>query len=516
VLAVFTLDAASLSLIERLLAEGRMPALAGLRERGRWAPLETPARHFAAGLYQPLYSGEELSEHGLYFPYQWSAGEQRLRHVRAFPAPEPVWERVARAGGRSLVIDPYESRPPRVSGVTYLSGWQFVNRATLERVSVPRRLHRELSRRHGRPPVVEEVFGRPSLSRLLRMWRHFVAAPGRIADAATELLAREAHDLLWVSFPALHLGGHQLWDPSAVFAGAADPDLPPELREPLADVYAAADEALARTLAALPTGADVMVLSPVGMGANTSRSDLLPEMLEAVLADEPTSRRPQRGGYGSWIWRLRAGVRTGLRAGVARALPDRLLLDLAARLELRRVDWSRTRAFPLPTAHQGYVRLNLRGREREGIVTPGQADALMDEIAAGLLSFRDPDGANSVAGVDRVGQAIGEGPGLTVMPDLVVRWSERPATRLAGVSSPLHGEVRRRGGGTGRSGNHTEDAWVLLVPGASTLREPSRPPRLVDIAATACALLVADGERVVSGDPLLEPAPAPSTARMGG
>jgi predicted AlkP superfamily phosphohydrolase/phosphomutase len=507
VLAVFTFDAASLPLVERLLDEGRMPALAALRERGRWTPLETPARHFASGLYQPLYSGRELREHGLYFPYQWSASDQRLHHVQRFPAPEPAWERVARAGGRSLVVDPYESRPPRVSGVTYLSGWQFVNRATLERCSVPRQLHRGLARRHGRPPVVEEVFGRPSLSRLLRLRRNFAAAPDRVADAVTELLAGRPYDLLWASFPTLHLGGHQLWDPVAASSGARDRDLPRELEAALPEVYAAADAALGRMLASLPAGADVMVLSAVGMGANTSRSDLLPEMLEAVL-DGPTKSRPQRGAGGSWIWRMRAGVRTGLRAGVARVLPDRLLLDAVARLELRRVEWSRTRAFPLPTAHQGYVRLNLRGREREGIVEPRDAQALMDEIAAGLLSFRDPDGTPSVAGVDRVAEVVGEGPGLALLPDLVVRWTDRPATRLTGVSSPLHGEVRRRGGGTGRSGNHTEDAWLLVSPGASRLREPSRPVRVVDVAATACALLGAPSDGRMTGVPLLEPAPA--------
>ena len=507
-LAVFTLDAASLPLTERLLDEGRLPTLAALRERGRWAPLETPAEHFASGLYQPLYSGMELREHGLYFPYQWSAAEQRLRHAHHFPAPEPVWDRVARCGARSLVVDPYESRLPRASGVTYLSGWQFVNRATLERCSVPPQLQRSLARRHGRPPVVEEVFGRPTVRRLRRIRRHFAAAPGRVADAVTELLEQSSYDLLWVSFPVLHLAGHQLWDPGAVLRRDSEHGLPEDLEDPLPEIYAAVDLALERVLASLPAGADVVVLSAVGMGPNTSRSDLLPEMLEAVLAGGPARTRPQRAESGSWIWRLRSGVRTALRASVARALSDRQLLDLSARLELGRVDWSRTRAFPLPTAHQGYVRLNLRGRERDGVVDPADAPALMDEITSGLLSFSDLDGARSVAGVDRAAEVVGEGPGLAVMPDLVVRWSEQPSTGLAGVASPLYGEVRRRGGGTGRSGNHFSDAWVLLAPGASRAHQFERRARLVDVAATVCTLLGVDRHESMTGDALLTPVDA--------
>ena len=129
--------------------------------------------------------------------------------------------------------------------------------------------------------------------------------------------------------------------------------------------------------------------------------------------------------------------------------------DLTARLELRGVDWTETRAFALPTDQHGYVRLNIRGREREGIVEPDDADELMDEIAEGLLTFRDPDGGPAVEAVDRVADVLGDGPGLHQMPDLVVRWANRPATRLAGVGSPKFGDVARRGGGSGRSGNHT-------------------------------------------------------------
>jgi predicted AlkP superfamily phosphohydrolase/phosphomutase len=508
VLAVFTLDAASLPLTERLLDEGRLPALAALRERGRWMSLETPAEHFASGMYQPLYSGVDLREHGIYFPYQWSAGEQRLRHVQHFPAPEPVWERVARDGGRALVVDPYESRPPGVKGVDYLSGWQFVNRATLERSSVPPGLHRSLARRHGRAPIVEEVFGRPTARGLRRIRRHFAAGPRRVADAITELLGQNAYDLVWVSFPVVHLGGHQLWDPGAVLRGGSERVVPKDLEDPLPAIYSAVDLALERVLTVLPRDADIVVLSPVGMGPNTSRSDLLPGMLEAVLAGGSATAGSRRAEGGSWIWRVRGGIRTALRATLARALPDRQLLDLTARLELGRIDWRRTRAFPVPTAHQGYVRLNVRGRERDGVVDPADAPALLDEISAGLSSFHDLNGAPCVAGVDRVADVVGEGPGLAVLPDLVVRWSEQPSARLAGVSSPLYGEVRRRGGGTGRSGNHFSDAWVLLAPGASRLRELERPAQLVDIAATVCGVLGIDADGTMTGGPLLAPAEA--------
>jgi predicted AlkP superfamily phosphohydrolase/phosphomutase len=159
---------------------------------------------------------------------------------------------------------------------------------------------------------------------------------------------------------------------------------------------------------------------------------------------------------------------------------------------LRGVDWGRTRAFALPGDHSGYIRLNLRGRERDGIVEPSEADALMDEIADGLATFRDPDGSPAVATTHRIAQQLGPGARLDRLPDLVVEWSDRPSFGVTGVSSPRFGHVARRGAGTFRSGNHTPHAWAVVVPGRSRATQPSRPPRITDIAATACALLGAD------------------------
>jgi predicted AlkP superfamily phosphohydrolase/phosphomutase len=488
VLAFIGFDTASVPVIERMLAAGRLPTLAGLRERGTWSALDRPGMQVEAGGYQTLYSGMNLPDHGLYFPFQWSGAEQRLRYIHSFSAPESLWDRVAAAGRRSLVVDPYEARIPASTAGVHLSGWQFVNRFVLPPWAAPRRTRRRLSRRLGRPPLVEEVFGRPSLSGLRELRKRLLDAPARAAGAVRALLAGGQFDLLWVNLPAPHVAGHRLWDV-------------PELGDSVADVYEAADAAIGDIVAALPAGADLVLFSPSGMGANTSRADLLPQMLDAVLGTGRDGNADS--STGGAIWRLRAAVPTGLRAAVSRALPTRALFELAARLELSGADWSRTRAFPLPSDGTGYVRLNLRGRERQGIVDPGDAEALMDEIAAGLQTFADADGSPAVAGVERTAQLFDGAPQAERLPDLVVNWSDKPSAKLAGVASPVHGEVMRRGGGTGRTGHHTPDAWALIAPGRSTLRQQSRPPHIVDLAATACAFAGA-GHASLAGEPLLD------------
>lgn len=475
-----------------------MPTLSGLLERGTWHDLEGPASHFAAGAFPTLHSGLELQDHGLFYPFQWSAPEQRIRYTTAFDAPPPVWERLD--GVRSLVIDPFESRPPQQPGDGHLvSGWQLSDRVVLQRWSSPAETHRRLTRLFGPPVAVEEVFGRHTADELLSLRRRLLTASGRVAEAARLLMSEGPFDLVWLTFGAAHVAGHQFWDLSQLAPGQTHGDVQRVLSAALEEVYASVDAALAEVVDALPAHADVIVVSPVGMDVNTSRADLLPEMLSAVLEGGVSD-----DGAGT-VWRLRAMVPSNLRAKVASALPDRAALALTTRLETPHHDWTSTQAFAHPADNQGYVRLNLAGRERDGIVPPERADAVMEQIAEGLQTFDDLDGGPAVASVERVDRIFDGGDHGDRLPDLVVNFSDRPATRLRGVRSEALGTVLRHGAGSGRSGNHTPgDAWALVIPGASTPQVPTRPARLVDIAATA-ATLARDGGPSLPGHPLLTP-----------
>ena len=108
-LAILQFDAASASVLRRLLAAGDLPTLAALRERGEWHELDAPATQFAAGAQHTLYSGVELGEHGLFYPFQWSAPEQRVHYMGAFEAPAPIWEKLG-ASRRSSVPWPERNR----------------------------------------------------------------------------------------------------------------------------------------------------------------------------------------------------------------------------------------------------------------------------------------------------------------------------------------------------------------------------------------------------------------------
>lgn len=505
-IAVIQFDAASARLLERLGDEGRLPNLQALRSRGTEVELETPAAHFPASAYQDLYRGVEVGEHGLFYPFQWAAGDQRIRLAGSFEAPPPIWDLLGRHGRSTLAIDPYECHRPHEAQGALTCGWGMRERVVLERWSVPEGGDREPRRRHGRPPDVTEVFGAQSPRELRRLRERFLAAPKRVADLAIERLGERSFDLAWIVFAAPHLAGHRLWEvPRYIGPDAISDEERHRLDGALAEVYEEVDAQLGRVLEALPDDCDVIACSVLGMDVNTSRADLLPEMLTAVLNEgkAPTAADSGADSDSGAIWKLRAALSGRVRSAVAAAMPDRLALEVTARLELRGVDWSTTRAFAHPADNQGYISLNRKGRERNGIVDDSEAPELIAQIREGLLDFHDPDGEPAVVVVDEVTDRY-QGPATDRLPDLVVRWRPTSSIALDALHSPRFGTVHRRGHGSGRTGNHTDgDAWAILFPRTGKPRPLSRQARITDIPATVAAHcdVPLDG---LSGETLIE------------
>jgi hypothetical protein len=500
VIAVVCLDALSLPRTERLLSEGRMPVLAGLRERAPAEPIvDTDGLDLLpGGAFFTVPTGRKLARYGRFYPFIWNPAAQRVEPELG-PIDNTVWQAASNAGRRVVLIDCYEGFPSVEINGAVMVGWQFHNRVTMRRMSTPEQLGAELRRELGGSRTLDEVYGRPSLRMLVRIGDTLAAAPGRVAAAVERLIPRVRPDLVWCHMAAAHVGGHLFWDGSQVAGGKT---LEEKGLEGLLDsVYEATDAALGRIVAAVGDQATLLVCCPLGMGANVSRSDLLPGMVDAVLSDTPAQETTPSG-----IWRLRGAVPTGLRAAIARAIPDKLALRLATGLTSREAG----AAFAVPAEPIGAIQLNLRGRERDGVVDPADAPALVARLREGLLSFRDrPDGGPAVTAVHERAEVLGRGPGTMGFPDLFVEWSPEPATAVDAAVSPTHGTVVRPGGpggATGRSGNHIPgEAWVLARPGPGAVPVGDGGWRHADLAPTVAALLGVElGE--VDGEARLRPA----------
>ena len=495
--AVVSLDATDPARLDRLVADGRMPSLAGLRERGREHRVQVPRLLdlMEPATFYTLAMGVPAERHGRCLPYVWDPAAMRVR-PGAPPALPAVWDRMAAAGLRSLVIDAYEiPEPTSVDGV-FVRGLQHRNRISVPRADRPRELGRRARRALGKPPVMNEIYSRPSASRLWRERAGLLRGAVKPAEAVELLLPQVEPDLLWVTMLSSHVAGHRFWNLSQASGDTEG------LEDTLDEVYTQADAGLGRIVAALPAACDLIVCSPVGMTENNSRIDLLEAMVNAVTG--------KGNGRPSGVWRLRGKVPGWVRERAADLLPDEVAVDLMLRMATPSRDWSQTRVATLPSDPNGYLRLNLRGREAAGVLDPGDTASFVEELREGLMTFEDIEGGPAVAGVHDLFSEVKKGnPEVDSLPDVLVEWERRPATAVSGVTSPLHGTIHRAGGPggpTGRSGGHTRDAWVVAVPAAGNTAAEG-PAQLEDVVATACARLGADPEGL-PGRALIQPGPS--------
>ncbi|MCZ6478167.1 MAG: alkaline phosphatase family protein, partial [Gemmatimonadetes bacterium] len=133
--------------------------------------------------------------------------------------------------------------------------------------------------------------------------------------------------------------------------------------------------------------------------------------------DEPTLIVMSDHGFTSWTRAFSLNTWLEENGYLAVRDPDRRELDF-----LRNIDWSRTQAYALGLSG---LYMNLRGRERFGIVSPVEARLLLGEIARGLLRVVDPEtGEPAITRVYRPDDIYRDDSFLKLRPDLLIGYAK--------------------------------------------------------------------------------------------
>ncbi len=167
---------------------------------------------------------------------------------------------------------------------------------------------------------------------------------------------------------------------------------------------------------------------------------------------------------------------------------------------LEGIDWSKTRAYAFGL---GGLYLNLRGREAHGIVAKDAAAELVDELLHRLTGLADEEtGETAIQSMYRATD-IYRGPYLNAAPDLIVGYA--PGYRaswdaVTGKVSSLIFEDNRKAW----RGDHCVDP--PLVPGVlfSNLKITAADPGIEDMAPTALHLFGIEPPAWMEGRPVIE------------
>jgi predicted AlkP superfamily phosphohydrolase/phosphomutase len=144
------------------------------------------------------------------------------------------------------------------------------------------------------------------------------------------------------------------------------------------------------------------------------------------------------------------------------------------------VNWKKTKAYALGF---GSIYLNLKGRERDGVVDPSEADSILDEISNKLAGLTDPKNGQSAIKNVYKSKDIYSGNQVKNSPDLIVGFQEGYRvswqTALGGSPAQVFDDNLKKW-----SGDHIMDPSI--VPGIllTNFKINRENPHLMDIAPT--------------------------------
>jgi predicted AlkP superfamily phosphohydrolase/phosphomutase len=510
--------------------EGQLPTLSRLRERGAYGRLANFDYCRAEAACTSFLTGCSPWRTGRWAPFKYNP-DYSVEDRQAYDFDEyPPFYAVGHDYRVAMFDLPQTRLSDRVNGIQ-VTGWGAHSPRTA-RTSQPAGLLQDLTARHGEHPTYEKdhvVLWDVAAMRGLH--RGLLTGIRRRAQICRELLSQDRWDLFITYFGETHSAGHFFWhlsQPDHPLRGVYEWD-----GDPLLQVFQAVDRAIATILESAPADATVVLFSDHGMEANST--DLpslvfLPELLyrwsapgrlglERLHAGAPPQPVAPRTGR-SWtdeVW-ARKFDRNPLTRALRRRLPVEFFhYGIEKRLGINGVPlcpedcrlghqppmwyhpaWPTMKAFALPSFSEGYVRINLRGRERHGIVAPEDYTRVCDDVEAMLREVRDArTGKAMVVDILRPRSvATADDPKLPD-PDLLVLWTPHPTDVVdtpCGRIGPMPFQ---------RTGSHVARGF-MLASGAQVANAALPPDaHALDLAPTILSLMNAPIPTYMEGRALL-------------
>jgi predicted AlkP superfamily phosphohydrolase/phosphomutase len=461
---VIALDAAESTLIEKWMEEGFLKNLASLRSKGAFGKLSSSAEWLAGSPWPTFYTGTLPSEHGFYHYLQWKS--DKMKYER--PGPDwinaiPFWRRLG-DHIRVVAVDIPLTFPPTPFNGVEISGWASHDRI-YPTSSFPKEKINWVIKNFGKPPINTEVGGILEINDLLNIKDELIHANKKETDLVTSLIKREEWDLFFCCFTSTHRAGHKLWDLTNV-KGDYSERQKNQFKSALKEIYQSCDGSIGEIINCINEDTTILIFSLHGMGPNITLADkMLPQMISNILNSEDKMNKENNMNI---IKKIRNIIPLEIRANLRKLLPFWLQDKMTAYWRMGGIDWNKTKVFNLLADLQGYLRINLKGREKEGIVEKGEAyNQLCNKLIEGIKSFKDEKTLEPVIeSINRTDHLFEKGPGFNNLPDILVKWKLKPVANYTTIVSDEYGELKwplPKKNPDGRSGNHCSDGFLLAV-----------------------------------------------------
>jgi predicted AlkP superfamily phosphohydrolase/phosphomutase len=501
-------DGATFDLMIPWVREGKLPNIAKLMEMGAHGALRSTIPPWTFPAWSSFMTGKNPGKHGIYDFFRPLPGKYDLEFVNgSHRKAKTFWQILSEAGKDVVSISVPTTFPPeRVKGVM-ISGFDFPGAAggggsfVDSRGMFPPELYPELLRTVGPHPIDAGISKEIDEGRLDVALQRIIETIGKKTATVKYLMKNKPWDCFMILYGESDSTSHQFWrycDPqSPLFTNQ-----PAGLLDSIFKVYQELDRQAGELIAALPENTTLLMMSDHGFGGVSDwviypncwlhEKGLLRLHSQAKHRISRILDRLKLWGvtyFPAWLQRFLMRFAGGMLGRV----------ETGARYGI--IDWSNTQAYFDENPYFPVLRVNLRGRQPQGIVEPGiDYESLRTKLIQELESWRHPQTGAPIVEKAYRREEIYSGACVGEAADIIPKWSyhqgysfayrnSSKSPNLAWIEHVDPHQLDNNRFFANKSGNHRDDG-IFLAKGA-----PIRPgytvqgARIIDLAPTILRLL---------------------------
>jgi predicted AlkP superfamily phosphohydrolase/phosphomutase len=365
------LDGATFDVLRPMMDEGRMPTLKSLVQTGTSGVLESTKPPITPAAWTTFMTGKGPGRHGIidFLRYDPSKNQLTLNNNKEV-SQSTIWQILSEKGYKVGSIHVPMTFPPEQVNGFMISGFDT---PPGQDFTYPKELQAELLARY--PDYTHEKKWERKALGGLGVFAQNLEYIKQSFDRGYELARfcgdRYGWDVMMVLLKLVDNLQHKTWR----YLDPRFRDKDPVRRQLTLNCFAKLDEVIGKLKAlADEHKATVMIMSDHGHGSldGKAQPNLLLSRWGYLGLRSSLARVRTRGQV--W-WRRLRHSHNGCPSGQQGTVDH----DLA-------FDWSRTRACVLHAGIYGFLYINLKGRQPEGVVDPADFDALRNEIRRKLLA----------------------------------------------------------------------------------------------------------------------------------
>lgn len=494
------LDGATFDLAKPWMKQGLLPTMNRLVQLGTHGELESTIPPSSYVAWTSLYTGKNPGKHGIlaFTRQKKNSYEVELLSGKNCRA-QSLWKILTEKGKHVIVLNVPMTYPPEPVNGLLVGGMD--SPGIKSNFTYPEKLRDEIL--SIAPDYVVNLRLRGSLDRDSKReaaLEKLISLAEARAKIAHELMDRYPWDFAIVKFDATDQVQHYYWK----YMDPGHPQFDPKGNKRFGDailrVYQKMDEIMKSFVEKIDDDTTVVVMSDHGFGFHSGKVIYINEWLKRIGLLTPKGSEHRRGlldssnvySFSKALVKYVALASKSVlsykgKDAIQRLFPN-LIPNVTSYIQYAGIDWSKTKAYG--AEHAG-IRINVKGREPQGIVEPGKEyEALRNFIIAEAQKLKDPEAGDRIIEKIYNKEDIYQGDWIDETRDLILITKDNACSINKKVfkdnNKPLVATKRRSGEVNGK---HRMNGMLILHGKNVNKGLEIHDSKIIDVAPTILHLL---------------------------